>query len=96
VQLGGKEKHIINQESKEVSIPPNIMVGSSGVRVLTASVFALYSSILINLRYLMFRSLIDMLHCYCVLNNSKPEVKGVKSVYSGFFLQPNFCNKAIS
>ncbi|KAJ4767957.1 Hexokinase [Rhynchospora pubera] len=30
VQLGGKEKHILKQESKEVSIPPHIMTGSSG------------------------------------------------------------------
>ncbi|KAJ3702290.1 hypothetical protein LUZ61_005995 [Rhynchospora tenuis] len=30
VQLGGREKHIVKQESKEVSIPPHIMIGSSG------------------------------------------------------------------
>ncbi|TVU21437.1 hypothetical protein EJB05_31070 [Eragrostis curvula] len=29
VQLGGNEKHVINRESREVTIPPNLMSGSS-------------------------------------------------------------------
>jgi hypothetical protein len=48
VQLGGKEKRIINQESKEVAIPANIMVGSSGVSVLKASLFDPCESIFIS------------------------------------------------
>lgn len=31
VQLGGKDGGIISQESTEVSIPPNLMVGTSAV-----------------------------------------------------------------
>lgn len=31
VQLGGKERHVVKQESTEVSIPPHLMVGSAGV-----------------------------------------------------------------
>lgn len=30
-QLGGKDKHIINQEFDEVAIPPHLMTGSSDV-----------------------------------------------------------------
>jgi hexokinase len=30
VQLGGREKRIVNKDAKEISIPPHIMVGSSG------------------------------------------------------------------
>jgi len=29
VQLGGNEKHVVNRESREVSIPPQLMSGSS-------------------------------------------------------------------
>nr|CAD1822204.1 unnamed protein product [Ananas comosus var. bracteatus] len=29
LQLGGKERHIVKQESREVSIPPHLMVGTS-------------------------------------------------------------------
>lgn len=31
VQLGGKERRVVKQESEEVSIPPHLMVGSSHV-----------------------------------------------------------------
>ncbi|OAY67667.1 Hexokinase-1 [Ananas comosus] len=32
LQLGGKERHIVKQESREVSIPPHLMVGTSAPR----------------------------------------------------------------
>jgi len=31
VQLGGKEKRIVNQEYQEVAIPPELMLGTSKV-----------------------------------------------------------------
>jgi hexokinase len=31
VQLGGREKRVVKQEYKEVSIPPHLMVGTSMV-----------------------------------------------------------------
>lgn len=31
VQLGGREKRVVKQEYKEVSIPPHLMVGTSTV-----------------------------------------------------------------
>jgi len=34
VHLGGKDKGVIGQEFEEVSIPPNLMTGSSDVSVL--------------------------------------------------------------
>ena len=33
VQLGGNEKHVVNRESREVSIPPQLMSGSSSVSI---------------------------------------------------------------
>lgn len=33
VELGGKEKGVINQEVSEVSIPPHLMTGSSEVSI---------------------------------------------------------------
>jgi hexokinase len=37
VHLGGKEKGVISRESNEVSIPPELMTGSSEVNVLWES-----------------------------------------------------------
>jgi hexokinase len=31
IQLGGKEKGVVNVEAEEVSIPPHLMTGSSHV-----------------------------------------------------------------
>lgn len=33
LQLGGKERRIVKQESREVSIPPHLMVGTSAVSI---------------------------------------------------------------
>jgi len=34
VQLGGKDGGLVNQEFTEVSIPPNLMIGTSDVSLL--------------------------------------------------------------
>jgi hexokinase len=33
VQLGGREKRVVDQEFDEVSIPPHLMIGSSEVSI---------------------------------------------------------------
>lgn len=33
VQLGGNEKHVVDRDSREVTIPPNLMSGSSAVGI---------------------------------------------------------------
>lgn len=40
VQLGGKEKRIVKQEVKEVSIPKNVMAGSSSDVSISCIIFA--------------------------------------------------------